>query len=227
MENEALDNLEDTLGPNDDGDITPMTDREIFTKIWTSPRMVFKYINAKEYEKFLYPLIILYGINSTLDKAMEKNIGYSESMFYILGVSLVAGAIAGVIICYLYAAVISWTGGWLEGAGNTRSILRTFAYASIPSVTSLVLILPKLILFKGDIFRFSETLSRGSLASAFFYLFAVVEFILGIWTLVLVVVGLSEVQKFTIGKAIANLVVATLAFVVSIFIIVYLLTSIL
>ena len=34
-----------------------LTDKEVFTKIWTSPRMVFRYINDNKYDKYVNILL--------------------------------------------------------------------------------------------------------------------------------------------------------------------------
>jgi hypothetical protein len=48
----------------------------------------------------------------------------------------------------------------------------------------------------------------------------ILEFILGIWTIVFCVVGVSEVQKLSIGKSIVNLILPLLVFAIPIIIIV-------
>ncbi|MDR1730390.1 MAG: hypothetical protein LBR52_06995 [Prevotellaceae bacterium] len=54
-----------------------LSDKDIFTKIWTSPGNVFKYINEKEYEKQLVMLLVLAGIVRAFDQASSKNMGDS------------------------------------------------------------------------------------------------------------------------------------------------------
>lgn len=51
------------------------TDKDIFRKIWTSPRKVFKYINEKHYDKYVTMLLILSGISNAFDRASMKNMG--------------------------------------------------------------------------------------------------------------------------------------------------------
>jgi len=47
----------------------------------------------------------------------------------------------------------------------------------------------------------------------------ILELLLGIWTIVLCVIGVSEVQKLSIGKSILNLLLPVLVFAVPIVII--------
>lgn len=52
-----------------------LTEQEIFTTIWTSPRKVFKFINDNQYGKHATVLLILAGISSAFDRAIMKDMG--------------------------------------------------------------------------------------------------------------------------------------------------------
>ena len=53
----------------DKSEIDQLSDKEIFTKIWTSPRQVFKFINDNSYDKYVTVLLILSGISRSFDQA--------------------------------------------------------------------------------------------------------------------------------------------------------------
>jgi hypothetical protein len=61
-----------------------LTDKDIFTKIWTSPRQVFKYINDNYYDKYLTVLLFLAGISRSFSRASMKNMGDEMSIWAIL-----------------------------------------------------------------------------------------------------------------------------------------------
>ena len=54
----------------------------------------------------------------------------------------------------------------------------------------------------------------------------IIEFSLGIWSLILCVIGISEVQKFTIGKSILNLMLPAVLIITPILIIVLIINAI-
>jgi hypothetical protein len=184
---------------DDIDEVQRFTDKEIFTKIWTFPRPVFKFINHFKYQKYLTVLLILAGIVNAFDRADISNIGKYDSIIVTIIASIVGGALFGWISFYIYSSLIRFTGKWINGKANTDSILRTLAYASIPSIAGLVLIIPKLLLRGSDLYE--NVLTYG---------FSITESILGVWTLVLSVIGISEVQQFSIGRAVANLILAVL-----------------
>ena len=101
-----------------------LSDKEIFTKIWASPRLVFKFINDNHYDKYVTVLLILSGISKAFDRASLKNLGDKMSISAILMICIVGGGFFGWISIYIYAGLLRWTGEWLGGIGNSNSILR-------------------------------------------------------------------------------------------------------
>src|SRR5678815_4890564 len=111
-----------------------LTDKEIFTKIWTYPRQVFKFLDETYYDKFVTILLVLAGISRTFDRASLQNMGDKMSLGGVIAFCIVAGVLLGWISYYIYAALLSWTGKWLNGQGNTKSILRMLAHAMLPTI---------------------------------------------------------------------------------------------
>lgn len=129
----------------------------------------------------------------------------------------------GWITYYIYSALISWTGSWMNGKGNTQSILRVFAYAFFPSIFILILLIPQIAIYGNELFKSDNDLyNLVSTESIVLYIILFVEFALGIWSLVLCVIGISEVQKLSIGKSILNLLLPAILFVFIILVLVFL-----
>jgi len=181
------------------------SDHEIFTKIWTEPRRIFKFINDTEYEKYFYVLLFCAGIVRALDRASTKNMGDDSSLLLILVISIVGGGALGWISYFIYSALLSWTGKWLNGAGNTSSIYRMMAYAMLPSIIAMILLIPQIAVYGIDVFRDVDYDSADTIGNLIFWISVLLEIALYVLTLVFMVIGLSEVQKFSIWKAILNL----------------------
>lgn len=192
-------------------------DKDIFTKIWTSPRLIFKYINDNNYNKHVNMLLILAGITNAFDRASTKNLGDNVSLIGILALCIVLGALLGWIGYYLYSSLLSWTGKWLDGKGNSNSILTMLSYAMIPAILTLVLIFIQMGLYGVGIFQSNfDVFSGGLISNIIFFTTSILELTLGIWTLVLIVIGLSEVQKISVPKAILNMLLPPLVILVPI-----------
>lgn len=218
---ENFKDFEDNLNPN------YISDKKIFSEIWTSPRKVFRFINTYKYDKYVTMLLMLAGISRSFDRASMKNMGDNFSIWGIIAISIIIGAISGWISYYIYAALISWTGKWINAKGNTESILRVLAYALIPSIISLLFIVPQIVIYGVDIFKLEGDLSSGGIVSnIIFYGAMILEIALGIWSLVLIVIGISEVQKLSIGKAILNIMLPAIVIMTPILIFVFIMYTI-
>jgi hypothetical protein len=196
------------------------SDNEIFIKIWTSPRLIFKFINDYKYDKFVTILLILAGMTRAFDRASSKNMGDELPLIAILAICIFIGGVFGWLTYYIYAALMSWTGKWLNGQGNTSSLLRMTAHAMIPSIFGLILLIPQITLFGNGIFQSDlDIYSSGITSIIVFYSTLFLEITFGIWTLVLFVIGISEVQKLSIGKSILNMILPGLIILVPVMII--------
>lgn len=200
-----------------------LTDKEVFTQIWTSPRKVCKYVNETGYEKHFYLLLILSGIARAFDRASQRNMGDHSSIWSIIGISILAGALLGWLTFYLYAALLSWTGKWLKGKGNTDSLLKIICYGMVPTIAALLLLIPQIAIYGNEIFKTDgDITSAGWALNIIVYGSMFLEFIFAIWTIVICVIGISEVQKLSIGKSILNAILPIFVIIIPILIIAFL-----
>jgi hypothetical protein len=198
-----------------------LTDKQVFTEIWTNPRMVFKYINENRYEKYMIALLFLAGVSSSIDRASLKNMGDKSELLSIIGLSIVLGGLFGWISYYLYSAMLSWTGKWLDGQGDTKSILRVLSHALLPSIISIVFLIPQIAVYGNEIFKSNGDISSaGIIPNIMVYSCMAVDVVLGVWTMILCVLAISEVQKLSIGKSILNLLLPLFVIIVPILLIV-------
>lgn len=177
-----------------------LSDQDVFTKIWTQPRKVFKFINDTQYEKYFYILLFFAGVVRALDRASTKNTGDDSSLFFILFFGVVLGGAFGWISYFIYAALTSWTGKWLDGAGDTTSIFRMMAYALLPSTLALVFIIPQIAIFGVDVFRDVEYDTATAFGDIVFWISVFCEVVLSLTTLVLWPSGFQKSRNFRFGK---------------------------
>ena len=188
-----------------------ITDNQIFTKIWTSPRLVIRYLHENRYDKFSNTLLILSGISKSFDRASHQNMGDDMSLGAIIALCIIVGGLLGWLGLYIYSALLRWTGEWLNGQGSRDSILRMLSHAMIPSILAMLILIPQMVLFGKGIFQSDiDMYQYGSFSMIFYYSTLFIKVILGIWTIVIFVIGISEVQKLSIWKSILNLVLPAL-----------------
>lgn len=211
---------------DDFNDTRTFTDKEIFTQLWTQPRAVLQYIHENQYEKYLNPLLFLLGVIAGLNRAVEKEMGDEIPLLGIIGGAILIGGLLGWISYYIYAGLVSWTGKWLNGVGNAYDVLRIFAYASIPTVLTLVLFAVQIIVYGNGVFssEMTSTFVNYTTADILFYGSLIAELLLGVLTIVFCVIGISVVQEFSIGKAVLNLILPALVIAVPIVLLVLIFT---
>ena len=208
--------------PNDNPEENNLTDREVFTKIWSEPRRVFKFIDQSGYGKYGFYLLCLVGIARAFDKAIEKNWGDDMSLWAVLATCIFVGGLFGWISLYIYSFFISWSGNWLKGEANSDTILRIMTYSAIPTVAAMVLLVYQISFFGNEVFQEQNEIENTSIVSyPLFLSLSILRFAFGIWSFVLLVIGVSEVQKFTVGKALLNVLLPFLVLLVPILIVVF------
>lgn len=188
--------------------------KEIFYKLLASPRDAFKFINDYKFDKHVTILLCMAGIVQAFDKATSKNLGDSFSLPGLIAFCIIIGGLFGWITYYIYSALISWTGKWLEGRADTQSILRILAYSLFPSLFILILLIPQIAIYGNGMFQSDYDPSNSGLINNIVYFgLLLIGAVLGIWSFVLSVIGISEVQKFSIWKALLNLLLPILFFI--------------
>ncbi len=192
----------------DDMEVVSLTDKEIFLRIWTSPRLVFKYINDNDYGKYVTILLMLAGINSAFDKAINNNMGDSIPLWGVFALCIVGGGLLGWISFYIYAALVSWTGDLLHGEGDTDSILRIMSYAALPQILTLVPLFICALASGNEVFQSDKSID--SMGAILLYGLAAFNVCLGIWGFILTIIGVSEVQKLSVWKSLLNLLLPVL-----------------
>ena len=124
----------------------------------------------------------------------------------IVVVTIPVGLLLGLIISRLIAILIYWTGKLVDGKSSYKEVLRTTAYANVPSLGLLAMLIFKFLIFdKEPISSLRPEMTDNVLIVSFI---TIVEAAIGIWALVIYVKVVSETQRLTIGMAIINLLMA-------------------
>jgi hypothetical protein len=186
------------------------TEQNILLKIWTQPRRCFRFINEKQYDKYFWILMILAGISNAFDRAIQRSSGDTQSLGEIIIYSVLGGAIFGWLSFYIFGGILSLVGKMFNGKGNTKSITRILAYANIPAITAMLLLIPQIVVSGAEVFKKNGVVYETLAGNIAYLAVAVLELTLAGWTIVLCVIGLAEVQKFPVWKAALNLFIPLL-----------------
>ena len=177
--------------------------------IWVKPKQTVRALINYNVKYRFFVLSLLYGLPTVLQMAQNLSLGSVFSLPAILLVSLIVSPLLGCIGLLLCTAFLTWTGRWLGGKG---AFLEMRCGVSWTNATNLVTVLVwaaliaqfKEVIFYEGFARMPMTVNEASWLSIYFF----VQLVVAVWAFVLLLYAVSEVHRFSIWKALLNVVIA-------------------
>ncbi len=169
--------------------------------VWLRPRRVFRELASRPVAGIDYVLGAAQGIAGWLALSRAQNAGANSSIAEIFGKALLVGSIAGVASLFLMSAIYSRLGSRAGSKPTRKSVIHVLAYGGVPLVASL-LVWTVTALLTGEA-TFVETIPPdvevfvALLLRAQFFVYVLLQ----LWSIVIQVMGLSEVQGLATRKA--------------------------
>lgn len=183
--------------------------------MWLHPRQTIRQIVAANPDRLVLLLAALGGIVQGFLNAENKSRGDKTSLAVILLASLIVGPLMGVFGLWLSGMLLRWTGGWIGGQADARRVRTAVAWSNVPMVWSLLLWIPAILLFGAELFtEATPIIEASSLLSALYLVFSVGTAVIGVWSFVVCLHALGEVQGFSAWKALLNSILAMLVVLV-------------
>ncbi len=202
--------------------VSPEPELRPFHTIWTRPRETVRAIVEVDPRLHVVLLACLAGIGETLSRASMGNAGDELSTEAIIAIACLMGPLGGLLSLWISSFLLQWSGYMIGGIGDRVHIRTAIAWASVPAVFALPLWIVKLLLFGSTVFteagpRFE---TQPTLLIPFLGI-AVVEMVLGIWSLVLACNTIAEVQGYRSAWAgLGNIFLAGFIVVVAVIVLV-------
>jgi len=177
--------------------------------IWTRPRATISQITAENPYRSLWLLAAIYGFCSLMNLFQSMTLGTALGTAGILILAIVLAPFWGWINLSIWSGFVFWIGKWFKGDGSFATVRSAYAWSCVPLIVNIPLWLLMVILFGHQLFlNFpnAHLLSNGEMMLLFAIL--VIKVVLAIWSLVIYLNALAEVQKFSVLRAICNVVVA-------------------
>jgi len=190
--------------------------------MWTKPRATIQQIVDTNPEHLVMILAAISGFSQVLSRASMRSMGDELAWPFIFLIAAIAGPIGGIIGLYIASALIRWTGSWIGGNASSQNIRAALAWSSVPIIWALILWLPELALFGQELFTTETPIIDANPSLVILMLgFAAIELSIGIWTAVVFLKCLGQVQGFSAWKALGNAFLAGIVIVIPIAVIVF------
>ena len=169
--------------------------------VWLRPRRVFRELATRPAGIRDYLLAAVQGIGNFLALYRTESAGSHSSVAEILGNSAAYGTIAGIASLFLMALIYGRLGARAGGKATVPQVIHVLAYGGTPMVASLAIwVLTALAAGQATFVENPRDDLEGFLVLLLHLQFASYVFLL-IWSIVLQVMGFSEIQGFTTRKA--------------------------
>lgn len=178
-------------------------------KIWVEPKATIRKIINYNPNFRLFFLSAIYGFVSLVSSSERFSLGLTMHFFWVLLLCLIIAPIWGYIVFSISSFFIYFIGKWLKGRAKFIEVRSAIAWSNVPMLVNIFMWILLFIIFGSDLFRdFPGAFVLTKAQKAFLFLILLSQLVISIWIIVLYVNALSEVQKFSIGKAILNILIA-------------------
>lgn len=183
-------------------------------KSWFSPKQTIAGLLAQHSRLSYIVLIILIGISSIMGNLLFSELGDKYPVAWLWALIIVLGPLTGFIHIYLWGALLSLTGKWLNGSAPAAAVRLSVAWSNVPMAFTVCVYLLLFLVMKNELFKADTTILDDSAYVLSYFLGAVAVLVmLVIWYLVNHVAMLAEVQKFSLWRSIGNIFLSTTLFV--------------
>ena len=170
-------------------------------EVWLRPRYVFRTMAATPIGAADYLLACAQGIVSWLALCRAQSAGLHADVAGILGKALLVGPFAGVLGVLLMTAVYSRIGRGAGGTANRNQVFHVLAYGGVPLVASLAIWVLTAAALGPVVFVHDPPAGLDPMVRLVLFFQSGVHLALVGWSLLLQVMGFSEVEGFATRRA--------------------------
>lgn len=190
--------------------------QSLWIAVWLNPRQAIERILAAGLTRPVLLLASVGGASFYVGKFLSLGFTYQVVNWRILLLLTVEGAIFGIISVYLNTFVFSWLGRYLGGCASWFELRVTAAWSALPIIFGFLVVV---VLLVGS--RLVDDVSL-IVPSGFLLLVRAILTIGDIWSLVVFLVMISQVHRFSVWWAIVTYIlgwasIALVAFLVRAF----------
>ncbi|MBI2743339.1 MAG: YIP1 family protein [Chlamydiales bacterium] len=178
-----------------------------WVKMWTKPRETIRSIVSIDPNYQIWWLAAVYGFPMLLNMSQNMSFAASIPLLMILLIAAIFCAPIGMLGFMITSALVHWTGKWLGGVGTFQQIRAAIAWSNVTNLATSALWLLLVLVFGTDVFfkTFPQLPFEGASLAVVTIIF-LLQTVLSIWSFVLLFQSLAEIQKFSVWRAILNII---------------------
>jgi hypothetical protein len=179
--------------------------------MWVRPRETIREIIARNPNRSLWPLAFIYGFSALLNCFQSVPIALQFGLFPMFLFALILAPFWGYAFFGIWSWVIVFVGRLLKGQANFQMARAAYAWSCVPLIVNIPLWI-LLVLFYSQILFFGvqdQIVVPGAVVVPLF-LILIGKLVFSIWSLVIYLQALAEVQQFSVLRAIGNVILASL-----------------
>lgn len=176
-----------------------------FLKIWIKPYETLSQVVEEYHPKIVLFLVYITGIVMSLNLSLNTASGDSRSIGFIIIQALIRGILFGFLGWFIFSGLIYWVGKMFNGTGSFKRVRTTYAWAQIPMLVQLIILWPLNYLVFGNELFTSQQVFLTVPMMALNLVTMILEFILIIWSLVMISRSVSVGHHLSGGKGFLTL----------------------
>ena len=183
--------------------------------IWTQPRATIQSLVANNPDYGFKKICWIYGFTIALSLSKMFSLVTLYPLWVILLGSVLLGILFGFISITIIAYILHWCGRLIGGNAPFKQIRCVVAWSNVPIIINVLIWILLISIFKEQAF-FADFPTEVILANktALFLLVMLGQWVASIWSFIILIQGLREVQGFSIWKGLLNIIIPIIALVI-------------
>ncbi len=192
-----------------------MNESNPWLSMWANPKQTIRSIISTNPKKGFFILAFIFGLSLCVSNALGLAVMNNMSVALSLLAAIILAPFLGALILYVNAWFLWGTGKWFNGQAPFANVLAAYTWSRVPTIILVVMWFLLLAIGGTDIILQYT-------ASTSFSFVVLIGLIVQIWTIVLLLQSLQEVQGYSLWRAFGNWIVAGIIYLAIIFLISFL-----
>ncbi|MDN3504137.1 MAG: YIP1 family protein [Rhabdochlamydiaceae bacterium] len=187
--------------------------------IWLKPRDTIRAIKEYDPKHRFHVMCLIYGFLWMLSMSQTISLGHFYGVPMIVIVSLILAWPVGYIMISVSSLLFLWVGKLFKGKGRYVEVRAAVAWANAPSLITIITWIILMAAYGSRLFM----ADKGAMDAEFGLVdvLFVVQVIVAVWSMVILIFGLSGAQGFSGGRAFGSFILVLCIWIIFTILVMY------